>query len=44
MRALFTSQPGLGHVLPLTPVARALAEAGHDVDARDARWLAERIS
>lgn len=31
MRALFTSQPGLGHFLPLTPVARALAEAGHDV-------------
>ena len=31
MRALFTCQPGLGHFLPLTPIARAMAEAGHDV-------------
>ena len=31
MRALFTSTPGLGHVLPLTPIARAMATAGHDV-------------
>jgi MGT family glycosyltransferase len=31
MRALFTCQPGLGHFLPLTPIAHALAEAGHDV-------------
>jgi UDP:flavonoid glycosyltransferase YjiC (YdhE family) len=31
MRALFTSSPNLGHFLPLTPIARALADAGHDV-------------
>ena len=31
MRALFTCTPGLGHVLPLTPIAHAVAEAGHDV-------------
>ena len=31
MRALFTCQPELGHFLPLTPVARALVDAGHDV-------------
>lgn len=31
MRALLTCQPVLGHFLPLTPIARALAEAGHDV-------------
>jgi len=31
MRALFTCQPALGHFLPLTPIARAMAEAGHDV-------------
>jgi UDP:flavonoid glycosyltransferase YjiC (YdhE family) len=31
MRALFTSTPGYGHFLPLTPIARALANAGHDV-------------
>ena len=31
MRALFTCQPGLGHFLPLTPIARSMAEAGHDV-------------
>ena len=31
MRALFTCNPGLGNFLPLTPVAHAMAEAGHDV-------------
>jgi UDP:flavonoid glycosyltransferase YjiC (YdhE family) len=31
MRALFTSTPGFGHFLPLTPIARALVDAGHDV-------------
>ena len=55
MRALFTSQPGLGHFLPLTPVARALAEAGHDVafgapaasrgtvEAHGFRWVASGV-
>jgi MGT family glycosyltransferase len=31
MRALFTCHPALGHFLPLTPIARAVAEAGHEV-------------
>src|SRR5215210_7647004 len=31
MRALFTCHPAFGHLLPLTPIARAMAEAGHDV-------------
>jgi UDP:flavonoid glycosyltransferase YjiC (YdhE family) len=31
MRALFTCQTDLGNFLPLTPVARALVDAGHDV-------------
>lgn len=31
MRALFTCVPMFGHFLPLTPVARAMVEAGHDV-------------
>src|SRR5215217_5821431 len=31
MRALMTCQPGLGNFLPLTPIARALVDAGHDV-------------
>ncbi len=31
MRALFTTQPGIGGFRPLVPLARALANAGHDV-------------
>lgn len=31
MKALFTAQPGHGHLEPLLPAARALVEAGHDV-------------
>ena len=31
MRALLTCLPQLGHFLPLTPIAHAMAEAGHDV-------------
>jgi len=31
MRALFTCHPTFSHFLPLTPIAHALAEAGHDV-------------
>lgn len=33
MRILFTSNPGLGHVHPMVPLARALAGRGHHV-----RW------
>ena len=31
MRALSTTQPAIGAVRPLVPLARALANAGHDV-------------
>jgi len=31
MRALFTTQPGSGHLNPLLPFARALADGGHEV-------------
>ena len=31
MRVLFTTLPYSGHVHPLVPFARALADAGHDV-------------
>jgi UDP:flavonoid glycosyltransferase YjiC (YdhE family) len=31
MRALFTVQPSTGHLHPIVPVARALADAGHEV-------------
>ena len=31
MRALFTSPPGLGHIYPMVPLARAMVARGHDV-------------
>ena len=31
MRVLFTSTPNYGHFHPLAPVARTLADAGHEV-------------
>ena len=31
VRVLFTTQPGLGHLLPLLPVADGLRDRGHDV-------------
>lgn len=39
MRTLFTCNPELGHFLPLTPVARALADSGHDVVFATSRSL-----
>jgi UDP:flavonoid glycosyltransferase YjiC (YdhE family) len=39
MRVLFTSHPALGHFLPLTPIARAMVEAGHDVAFGTPRFL-----
>jgi UDP:flavonoid glycosyltransferase YjiC (YdhE family) len=33
VKVLFTSSPGLGHINPMVPLARALAGRGHDV-----RW------
>src|SRR4029079_18003677 len=31
MRMLFTSSPGVGHLLPILPVAAAAQAAGHEV-------------
>ena len=31
MRILFTCSAALGHLHPLVPIARAAAQAGHDV-------------
>src|SRR5690349_12173290 len=31
VRMLFTSSPGVGHLLPILPVARAAARRGHEV-------------
>lgn len=31
MRVLFTCLPATGHLHPLVPIARALADAGHEV-------------
>ena len=31
MKVLFTTQPGHGHFHPVVPIARALADAGHEV-------------
>jgi UDP:flavonoid glycosyltransferase YjiC (YdhE family) len=31
MRVLFATNPALGHVLPLVPLAQAMRDAGHDV-------------
>lgn len=31
MRVLFTSTPNYGHLYPLVPFARALADAGHEI-------------
>lgn len=45
MRALITSTPGAGHVLPLAPVARALQARGHSVlwaSGADAQQLIAR--
>jgi MGT family glycosyltransferase len=39
MRALFTCHPAFGHFLPLTPIARATAEAGHEVAFAAPRFL-----
>ncbi len=45
MRVLFSCRAGAGHVLPMLPLARGLAEAGHEValaSGRNARVHAER--
>jgi len=39
MRALFTCHPAWGHFLPLTPIARAMADAGHEVAFATPRFL-----
>jgi UDP:flavonoid glycosyltransferase YjiC (YdhE family) len=44
MRALFTTQPGFGHLNPFLPYAVALREAGHEVRFASAPAFAEVIA
>jgi UDP:flavonoid glycosyltransferase YjiC (YdhE family) len=44
MRALFTTQPGFGHLNPFLPYAVALREAGHEVRFASAPAFAEAIA
>jgi UDP:flavonoid glycosyltransferase YjiC (YdhE family) len=43
MRALFTTQPGFGHLNPFLPYAVALREAGHEVRFASAPVFADAI-
>jgi UDP:flavonoid glycosyltransferase YjiC (YdhE family) len=43
MRMLFTSTAGLGHLLPLLPIAQAALQAGHDVSVATAPRHGERL-
>jgi UDP:flavonoid glycosyltransferase YjiC (YdhE family) len=43
MRALFTTQPGFGHLNPLLPYAVAMRDAGHEVRFASAAVFAEAI-
>lgn len=44
MRILVSSSPGLGHLLPLLPVARAARERGHEVIVAAGASLAPRVA
>jgi len=44
MRILFSTYPGLGHVNPLLPLARALADAGHIVRFATGADSCQRVS
>jgi UDP:flavonoid glycosyltransferase YjiC (YdhE family) len=43
VRVLFTTVPGFGHLVPLVPVGRALAGAGHDVRIATSASFAEPV-
>jgi UDP:flavonoid glycosyltransferase YjiC (YdhE family) len=43
VRVLFTTVPGFGHLLPLIPVARAVAGAGHEVRVATSASFAEPV-
>jgi UDP:flavonoid glycosyltransferase YjiC (YdhE family) len=43
MRVLFACYPAFGHFLPLTPVARAMVDAGHDVAFGTPRFLRSAV-
>src|SRR5262245_29613039 len=44
MRALFTSSPIASHLHPLLPIARALADAGHEVAVAAPAPLADAVA
>jgi MGT family glycosyltransferase len=43
MRVLFTTVPGVGHLLPLVPLVRALTSDGHDVRIATSASFASRL-
>jgi UDP:flavonoid glycosyltransferase YjiC (YdhE family) len=43
MRALFTTQPGHGHLTPFLPYAQALRDSGHEVRFASAAAFAPQI-
>ncbi len=43
MRALFTCLPGYGHFLPMAPLARAVADAGHELAVATAADFCPRV-
>ena len=43
MRVLFTTNPALGHVLPLIPLALAMRDAGHDVAVLGGSSIADTV-
>src|SRR3954452_19291190 len=43
MRVLFATNPALGHVLPLIPLALAMRDAGHDVAVLGGASIADAV-
>lgn len=43
MKILFTTQPGVGHIIPMVPVAQALQAAGHEVRVACAESFMPRV-
>ncbi len=43
MRVLFTTQPGVGHLHPLLPLARGMAQRGHEVAFACARSFVPEV-
>lgn len=44
MKVLFSTQPGLGHLHPLIPIAQALQKAGHEVAFACGQSFSQRVA